>query len=108
MAAPERLGARDTLAQLKRRGLRIWINSATPSRDLRELLRRGRLSGYLDGALGGPTTKAENLRRVLVAERVPARDAMMVGDGLDDLAGAKAVGTWFVAISAGQRIRDFR
>ena len=107
LAAPERRGARDTLARLKRRGLRIWINSATPSRDLHELLRRRRLSAYLDGALGGPTRKAENLRRVLAAERVPAKEVMMVGDGLDDLAGAKAVGTWFVAISAEQRIPDF-
>jgi phosphoglycolate phosphatase len=107
LAAPERRGARDTLARLKRRGLRIWINSATPSRNLPELLRWRRLSAYLDGALGGPTTKAQNLRRVLGAERVSARHVMMVGDGLDDLAGARVVGTWFVAISAEQRIAEF-
>jgi phosphoglycolate phosphatase-like HAD superfamily hydrolase len=107
LAAPERRGARDTLARLKRRGFRIWINSATPSRDLHELLRRRRLSAYLDGALGGPTPKPDNLRRVLAIERVRAKEVLMVGDGRDDLVGAMAVKTWFVAISAEQRIPDF-
>jgi phosphoglycolate phosphatase-like HAD superfamily hydrolase len=103
-AAPERRGARATLAALKRKGLRLWINSATPERNLLELLRRRGLTRYLDGARGGPDTKEQILRAVMAAERALPREIVMVGDGPDDLAGARAAGTWFVAISAENRL----
>jgi phosphoglycolate phosphatase len=106
VAAPERRGARAALARLERRGLSIWINSATPARDLPHLLRGRGLSRYLDRALGGPASKSENLRRILASERASARTVMMVGDGVDDLEAARSVGTWFVAITAEQRIRE--
>lgn len=104
VAAPERRGAGRTLAALRARGIRIWINSATPHRHLGELLRRRGLLRYLDGARGGPDSKNKILRDILVAERARPRDVLFVGDGIDDLDAARAVGTWFVAISTENRI----
>jgi phosphoglycolate phosphatase len=106
IAARERRGALAAVSRLKRRGFRIWINSATPWRDLPDLVRRRGLARYLDGALGGPASKIDNLRRVLAAEGVAGRDVVMVGDSPDDREAARAVGTWFVAITAEQRIPE--
>lgn len=104
IAAPERRRARQALAILKRRGLRIWINSATPARHLPELLHRRDLARFCDGALGGPRSKLDNLRHILARERVTPRQMMMVGDGPDDCEAAHELGTWFVAITAEDRI----
>jgi phosphoglycolate phosphatase len=106
MAAPERRGARAALRVLKRRRTRIWINSATPTRDLPVLLRARGLLAFLDGALGGPGSKAENLLKSLVAESVSPRETLMVGDGPDDFAAAREVGTWFIAVSSQARITE--
>jgi phosphoglycolate phosphatase len=103
-AAPERRGARSALAALKARGIRIWVNSATPHSDLLAIVRGRGLLPWLDGVLGGPASKAANLRAALAAERVTPRQALMVGDGPDDLEAARALGTFFVAITAEDRI----
>jgi phosphoglycolate phosphatase len=103
-AARERRGARSALLALRARGIKIWVNSATPHRDLVAIVRDRKLSPLLDGVLGGPASKAANLRAALAAARVLPRHTLMVGDGPDDLAAARAVGTWFVPITAEGRI----
>jgi phosphoglycolate phosphatase len=104
--APERRGAARTVAELHRRGMRLWINSATPARDLPALLRRRGITRWLRGALGGPASKASNLRTILAAERVAPGEVVMVGDGPDDFAAAREVRTWFIAINAENRITE--
>jgi|GEM_PF-361860 len=103
-AAPERRGARAALAALKARGIKIWVNSATPHADLLAIVRGRGLMPWLDGVLGGPAAKTANLRAALVAERIAPRHALMVGDGPDDLEAARALGTFFVAITAENRL----
>ncbi len=100
IAAPERRGASAALRALKRRGLKIWINSATPKINLPAILRGRRLCGLIDGVMGGPHSKVDNLRQILVLERATPREVMLVGDGLDDYAAAIAMRTWFVAVTA--------
>jgi phosphoglycolate phosphatase len=104
MAAPERRGGRDVLAELRRRGLRVWIASATPARDLPPILRSRGLMPFLHGALGGPATKVDNLRRIMQVERVAPGELLFVGDSPEDHAAAEALGTWFVAVTAENRI----
>jgi len=103
-AAPERRGAHAALRALRRRGVKVWINSATPERDMRALLRARGILSLVDGALGGPRSKRQNLRAILAAERAKPRQAVVVGDGTDDEAAARRVGTWFVAVTAERRI----
>ena len=103
-AAPERRGARAALAALKARGIKIWVNSATPHSDLLAIVRGRGLLAWLDGVLGGPASKTANLRAALAAEGVAPRQALLVGDGPDDLEAARALGTLFVAITAENRL----
>lgn len=104
--APERQGARSALTSLRRRGLRLWINSGTPQSELRELVTRRGLRPHLRGMLGSPTSKAENLQKIMRIERVAPGQVMHVGDSVDDLTAAREVGTWFVAINAEDRIDE--
>jgi phosphoglycolate phosphatase-like HAD superfamily hydrolase len=99
-AAPERRGAGAALDALARRGVRLWVASATPERDLAPLLRARGIDALFEGALGSPRTKLQSLRTVLEAEGVSPRQTVMVGDGDDDAAAAARAGTWYVAVTA--------
>jgi beta-phosphoglucomutase-like phosphatase (HAD superfamily) len=104
-AAPERRGAYAALHTLRRRGMKVWVNSSTPRRDIPALLRARGLLPLIEGALGAPRSKLQNLRAILAAERANPCQALVVGDGADDEAAARRAGTWFVAVTAERRIK---
>lgn len=101
LAAPERSGAGVALAALRRQGLKIWINSATPEAPLRAIVKRRYPPGSFDGILGGHNRKVANLRAVMSAEGLAANEILMVGDGIDDKLGAAEAGCAFVGLDQG-------
>ena len=101
LAAPERTGASEALAALRRDGIKIWINSATPEAPLRAIVKRRYPSGSFDGILGGHNRKVANLKAVRSAEGLHAEEILMVGDGIDDKLGAAEVGCHFVGLTEG-------
>jgi phosphoglycolate phosphatase len=103
-AAVERRGARRALSLLRRRNVSLWIVSATPTRDLLPLLRRRGLLQLLDGAFGAPGAKDKCLRAILAKKGRTRHEALVVGDGADDLAAARAIGARFVAITASGKV----
>ena len=104
-AVQERRGGRPVLAALRRHGLRLWIASAPPARDLAPILRHRGLIQLLHGALGGPASKADNLRTIMRTERAKPAETLFVGDSGDDQAAARQLGLWFVAITAENRLQ---
>ena len=104
IAAAERRGARHALAGLSRRGLRIWVLSATPDRYLTELLRRRGLLRWLRGSYGSSVSKEQGLRQIMTAERANRNNVLFVGDGPDDQRAARAVGVKFAAVIAETRV----
>jgi phosphoglycolate phosphatase len=98
--APEILGATPLLAELRQRGLRLHVNSATPHRSLLLVLRARGWSDRFDGIHGGPAIKAETLHRICTDERVEPEEVVVVGDGEDDAASAMAIGCKFVAVGS--------
>jgi phosphoglycolate phosphatase-like HAD superfamily hydrolase len=103
-AAPERSGAVRALAALARRGLHLWVLSATPDRHLAILLRRRGLVRWFKGSLGSSVTKEEGLRRIMAIERTDRNAMLLVGDSADDRLAARAVGVKFAAVVAENRI----
>jgi HAD superfamily hydrolase (TIGR01549 family) len=99
-----RPGAVATLKALKRQGLKLWLSSGTPDRDLAAVVRKRGWAPLFSGILGSSGSKAENLRRIMAAEKVKPRQVMMVGDSLDDVIGAREAGTWMVAITVEGRV----
>jgi phosphoglycolate phosphatase len=102
-AAPERRGAHAALRTLRQRGLKVWVNSSTPREDLLPLLRTRGTLPLINGVHGAPHSKLQNLHAILAAERVKARQVVVVGDGKDDEEAARRSGTWFVAVTAKRR-----
>lgn len=103
-SAAERSGARHALSTLYRRGLKLWVLSATPIANLRELLHRRGLDRWLHGALGSPLSKTEGLKLILRAERVQRSELIMVGDGFDDEAAAREMKVRFAGITLERRL----
>ena len=101
LAYPERAGATACLMDLRQRGISPWINSATPEAPLRAVVARRYPTGTFAGVLGGHGRKADNLRAILAAENIAATEMLMIGDGVDDRDGARAVGCAFVGLTDG-------
>ena len=99
-----RPGAVATLKALKRQGLRLWLSSGTPDRDLAALVTKRGWAPLFSGILGSSGSKADNLRRIMAVEKVTPRQVMMVGDSLDDVVGAREAGTWMVAVTVEGRV----
>jgi phosphoglycolate phosphatase-like HAD superfamily hydrolase len=104
VATAERRGARQALATLARRGLHLWVLSATPDRHLVELLRRRGLLRWLRGSYGSSVSKEQGLRRIMAAERVDRNAVLLVGDSPDDQRAAQALGVKFAAVVTESRI----
>jgi phosphoglycolate phosphatase-like HAD superfamily hydrolase len=103
-AAAERRGARHALTTLHRRGVRLWILSATPAEPLQDALHRRGLYRWLRGAVGGPVSKTEGLRLILQHERVQRNELLMVGDGFDDEEAARGMKIRFAGITLERRL----
>jgi phosphoglycolate phosphatase len=98
-AAAERRGAREALSALHRRGLKLWVLSATPVASLRQLLIRRNIHRWLRGSLGSPVNKVDGLRFIMRTESVQRHEVLMVGDGFDDQAAAHTLKTRFAGIT---------
>lgn len=101
LVAPERPGATEALTRLRRDGIKIWINSATPEAPLRAIVKRRYPAGSFDGVLGGHARKVANLKAVMSAEGLTPAEILMVGDGIDDQLGAAGAGCGFVGLDQG-------
>lgn len=77
----------------------LYINSATPETPLIKIISALNIANYFKGIYGGPSTKIENLNRISLREGVSPSEILMVGDGFDDLSGARESGCVFVGIA---------
>lgn len=107
-ACPEIAGARDSLAELKGLGLKLYINSTTPEAPLREILRRRDLIGFFDGVLGSSNSKAGNLELICSKEGISRDQIVMIGDLDVDCRASREVGCHFIGIAASDRAFSHR
>jgi phosphoglycolate phosphatase-like HAD superfamily hydrolase len=91
-------GASRALRALAARGVRLFLNTATPRDAVLPILRRRGLLDLFAGVYGAETGKLEGLRRI--AEETGARpgEVVFVGDRDDDLEAARALGCRFVGV----------
>lgn len=76
----------------------LYLNSATPEEALIQSAKNLRIQHYFTGILGRPSTKVENLLKVIDQEYVNIKELLFVGDGEDDYAAALKIGCNFVGI----------
>jgi len=95
---PEVPGASNILARLGSLEVLKALNSATPTPALYSILRRRSWLEKFELILGGPSTKAENLRAIAAEFGLEQSEILMVGDMRVDQIGAAQFGCHFVAL----------
>lgn len=98
VACPEVAGASDALRHLHGSDIPCYVNSATPTAYLRQIIEERRLSRWFRGVMGAPAAKPDNLERILSAEGIVPAELVVVGDGEDDRDAARDVGCHFLGI----------
>ena len=87
-------GVPDMMASIRRRGRLAWIVTSKPELQAIRIVRHAGLDQYVEGVIGaGPAeldTKTDLVARALAAAKVPAREALMLGDRHYDVVGALA------------------
>jgi len=88
----------DTLRQLKEK-YKLYINSATPEEALEETVKRLELDTLFESILGTPSSKEENLKKVMERENVASTELIFIGDGEGDRDAAVSIGCQFIGIA---------
>ncbi|MGD9637669.1 MAG: HAD family hydrolase [Alphaproteobacteria bacterium] len=94
-------GTFEALTALKKEGLALYINSATPEESLgKTVLKRG-WNNLFKGIYGGHNQKIENLQKIALQENVNNYNIAMVGDGDNDREAAEKFGCLFIGLEQG-------
>lgn len=80
---------------LKENTHKHYIASGSDQKELRRICKKLDIDRYFKNILGSPTTKIEIIRKILLNENNP-RDAILVGDSINDLQAAMANQIYFV------------
>lgn len=94
---PPVVGAAECLASAAASGIPMYIVSATPESELREIVALRRLSRWFSGVFGSPASKVDNLRRVLAIEQADPDDVVFIGDAYQDYTAAATLRIPFIA-----------
>ncbi|MGO1158827.1 HAD-IA family hydrolase [Acinetobacter lwoffii] len=99
-------GVADTLAELKRRGYRLFVATAKPTVYAKQILEHFDLAQYFTDVHGSElngdrTNKAELIQYILAQQQLQADQCMMVGDREHDIFGARQNGIETIAVSYG-------
>jgi phosphoglycolate phosphatase-like HAD superfamily hydrolase len=95
VGAPWMDGAIEILAELSE-SVPVFLASATPEPELKEVVKRRKANHYFREILGSPTAKAENLRIILERSRLSPDSIVLVGDSKSDEDAATEAGCNFV------------
>jgi len=96
--APQITGAEALLNTLKRKKKIIMLSSATPEKNLKNIIENRKWSKYFDVISGMPKTKKKFIKEVILAYNIKASKICVVGDGLDDRSSAEEYGCNFLPV----------
>lgn len=99
-------GVAETLAELKRRGYRLFVATAKPTVYAKQILEHFDLAQYFTDIYGSElngdrTNKAELIQYILAQQQLQADQCMMVGDREHDIFGARHNGIETIAVNYG-------
>jgi phosphoglycolate phosphatase len=99
-------GVAETLAELKRRGYRLFVATAKPTVYAKQILEHFDLAQYFTDIYGSElngdrTNKAELIQYILAQQQLQADQCMMVGDREHDIFGARQNGIDTIAVNYG-------
>jgi len=96
----------ETLAELKRRGYRLFLATAKPTVYARQILEHFELDQYFEGIYGSElngdrTNKGDLIEYILQQEQLDPDTCIMVGDREHDIFGARHNGIETIAVTYG-------
>lgn len=99
-------GVAETLAELKRRGYRLFVATAKPTVYAKQILEHFDLAQYFSDIHGSElngerTNKAELIQYILEQQKLQADQCLMVGDREHDIFGARQNGIDTIAVNYG-------
>lgn len=86
----------------------LYIVSATPEQELRDIVRARNLTPFFRNIYGAPRKKAECISEIFTRSGISASDVIFVGDALNDLAAAQLAGVKFIGRVADSERNIFR
>jgi phosphoglycolate phosphatase len=98
---PERHGVTRVVQALRDEGIKVHVNSATPTEPLRRIISHRFDANFFDGVHGGHGEKIANLRAILAREVILSDELVMIGDGVDDWDAANTIGCRFIGVPDG-------
>lgn len=99
VACPMVGGAQDLLDALQGR-VPLFVASATPDAELKDLLARRGLARYFERITGHPTSKTQAIRDAQAATGIPMSAVVFVGDARADYEAARDAGCRFIGRQA--------
>jgi len=94
--APFIAGAKDFLDSCKGK-YPMYVVSATPDEEIREIVGRRGLEGYFKAVYGSPATKAEHINRILKENSYDKEKLLFIGDSINDYKASYESGVLFAA-----------
>lgn len=76
---------------------RLFIVSATPQKEIEEIVKRRGITKFFKGVYGAPNSKADSVKNILAEDGADPADSVYIGDALSDYAAAKSNGVNFIA-----------
>lgn len=106
ISCPDVPGAREFLEEFSC-NLPLYISSATPQDELREIAQCRKIESYFTEIYGNPPTeKQEAVYQVLDREKSAPEEIVFIGDSMSDLIVAQETGVRFVARNSGLIFHD--
>ena len=94
--APFVKGAKEFLEEYYRK-YDIFIASGTPAEEIIDIVKRRHMTKYFKAVYGSPSTKTDIAKKILSVTKVPAENAVFIGDALSDYEASLNTGINFIA-----------
>lgn len=90
LKAPYVKGAKEFLENYAL-GYKCFVVSATPQKEIEEIIEKRNMSQFFEGIYGTPTEKSEVVRNILLAGEIPSTNALYIGDAMSDYIAARII-----------------
>mgnify|MGYP001478041712 CR=1 FL=1 len=74
----------------------LFISSATPENELREIIEKRKISRYFKEIFGSPETKSDHIRRIIRRYNYGSSEVVFIGDSVNDKEAAQLNGIYFI------------
>ena len=96
--AQEISGTFQSLTELKKRKVKIFLSSATPTRALQRIIDMRGWTHLFDGIMGSPESKENHISSILISNHYSLSEIIYIGDSEVDQKAALSMGCKFIGI----------